>query len=1219
MEFEAAIAIVNEALEKQVDRPIADLEIELLRGAWENLTYEEIAQRSGYSINYLQRDIGPKFWRLLSDVFGRKLTKTNTKTFLHEQWSRRDNLPNIPPQAQPPATGLEVYPAVEPVPHSPSSAIPPAPQVDWGDMPDVFAFYGRQEELTTLHQWLGEDRCRLVAILGMGGIGKSSLAAKLVQEATENSTFHYIIWRSLRNAPSLRLLLTELVPFLSGQQDTDPRPERLLYWLRTHRCLVILDNLETIMQAGDRAGTYQLDYENYGELLQVLGETSHQSCIVLTSREKPEEVAWMEGIDTWARSINLKGSRQTTLALINANNLLGTEAEKARLCDYYGCSPLALKIATATIRGLFDGDIAAFLAHDALVASGIRRLLDEQWERLSYLEESIMVWLAINREWTPLDSLLTDITPPVPRSALLEALESLLWRHLIERQAGGYTQQAVVMEYVLDRLTEQIVTELTTGKLLQFYRHALLKMTVKDYIRESQRRLILNVIAQNLRSHYSNQQDLIRCFRNILDNLHKTNPSKTLYGAGNLINLAAVLGLDLGHWDFSNLAIYHADLQDYTPQRINVAHANIAHIGIKEIFSVIFCVAFNPDGTILAVGDENNAIDLWQVSDGQQLFSLKGHSNWVWSLAFSTRLPLLASGGEEHVIRLWDINTGRSLRVLTGHTNSVVSVAFGPDGRTLASASHDGTVRLWDAVLGMSLNVLSGHHDRAWSVAFSPSGQQIASTGADQQIILWDVATATPQRRWTGHEATIRAIAFSPDGKWLATGSEDRTVCLWDAASGQLVHTLNRHTDEVRSLAFSPDGVWLVSGSVDQTVRLWNVATGGLLKTLHGHQDWVRSVAFSPDGHTFASGGQDQAVKLWDAHSGQVLRTLSGHSNQIRAIAISPDGEFIASGNDNYAVNLWHLKTRTLVQVLKGHTNQVRSVAFAPLEPQRRLSAMTPTTTNVPTYLLASSSTDHTVRFWDSASGQVISTLTEQNDWIRAVAFSPDGTLLASGGENCLVRIWDVSRGKVLGTLKGHQNRIMAVAFSPDGTLLASGSDDHTIRLWDVGTGALVRVLEGHEHWLWAIAFSPDGKTLGSSSEDQTVRLWDVQTGEGLQIFRGHSNAALAVAYHPDGRRIASSSIDQTIRIWDLATGTCLHTLTTQSQWILGLAFTPDGTLLVSGEENELLKIWDAETGECLHTLRSDRPYEGMNITGVIGLTEAQKATLKALGAVDEG
>jgi hypothetical protein len=419
MEFEQALEVVNHAIARKIARTLTEIEVALLFGAWNNLTYDRIAERSGYSINYLQRDIGPKFWKILTEALGRKVNKTNLRGIL-----THFDVPATPqPQVQ-----RSIY---------------------WGEAIDVSSFQGRVEEIETLTQWIIQDRCRLIALVGMGGIGKSTLAAKVAQLLQEQ--FQFVIWRSLRKGPSLDTLLSELVPFISNRQDVQPKLEQLLYWLQTHRCLVILDNQDTLLQAGNCAGYYQPDFTDYGDLFQLLGESSHQSCILLTSREKSAEVGIFENFNGAVRSLYVQGSREKSLAFIDSKQLVGTDAEKRQLCELYSCNPLVLKIVSASIQSLFDGDIATFLLEKILVFNGIRHLLARQFERLSPVEKTIMYLLAINRECTTAE-LQADILPAISRATILESLESLTWRSLIEKRSGEYTQQPVVMEYVTDCL-----------------------------------------------------------------------------------------------------------------------------------------------------------------------------------------------------------------------------------------------------------------------------------------------------------------------------------------------------------------------------------------------------------------------------------------------------------------------------------------------------------------------------------------------------------------------------------------------------------------------------------------------------------------------------------------------------------------------------------------------------------------------------------------------
>jgi hypothetical protein len=311
-------------------------------------------------------------------------------------------------------------------------------RVDWGEAVDVAIFYGRTAELATLEQWIVADQCRLVAVLGMGGIGKTSLAAKLGEQI--QAEFDYVVWRSLREAPPLKEILTSLIQFLSHQQETAAdlpeslggRITKLLEYLRTHRCLLILDNAESILQEG-QAGVYREGYEGYGELLKRVGESTHQSCLVVTSREKPRELSAMEGEALRVRSLPLRGIEGTEgqeILKAKGLHLSATEAadQGAELIHRCAGNPLALKLVATTIQELFDGNIAEFLSQETIAFEGVRDLLDQHFDRLSELEKSVMYWLAINREPVSVQELQDDIVPPVTKPRLLEALKGLVGR-----------------------------------------------------------------------------------------------------------------------------------------------------------------------------------------------------------------------------------------------------------------------------------------------------------------------------------------------------------------------------------------------------------------------------------------------------------------------------------------------------------------------------------------------------------------------------------------------------------------------------------------------------------------------------------------------------------------------------------------------------------------------------------------------------------------------
>jgi WD40 repeat protein len=1234
MDVQQAIAFTDALVFAKSGVHLNDLQQAILQESWswQHHSYDQIASTYGYSPTYIKHDIGPKLWKLLSEILEEKVNKKNFRAAIERRFrAAHATLPQeqgfegssntiLQPQQQSQNQTLS-----QPLDTRELNA---TSHQNWEEVQDVSFFCGREQELTQLQQWILVERCRLVAVLGIGGIGKTVLSLKLAQQI--QSQFDMVMCRSLRNAPPVEEILVQMLQFLSAQQDIDypqtfeGKISRLLHYLRSRRCLLILDNFETIMQGSDTPNNtrnFCEGYEGYGEILRQVGETVHQSCLILTSREKPQEVCLLEGAKLAIHSLQLSGLNitegQTLLRL--KGDFEGSEAEWKQLIDYYAGNPLALKIISTTIQNLFDGRISDFLQQDAFVFGNIRNLIAQQLERLSEPEKTVIYWLAIYREPASFPELRVDIFPPIPPPKLLEVLESLEQRSLIEKTAARFSLQPVVMEYVTTRFVEQICQEIWMGltpflpqqKNILFKSHALLKAQAKDYVKEAQVRFFLKPILARLEFNYlvpdsASQVTLKDLLTRLLTKLRGKTPLETGYAGGNILNLLCHKQKCLSGYDFSHLTIWQADLQGVNLHEINFAHSDLSASVFTESLGIIFSVAFSPDGTLLATGDAEGGLRLWQVDTGQLLFSYEGHLGWVWSIAFNVDGQMLASCSSDKTIRLWDVNTGKCLKILEEHTSSIWSIAFSPDGQMLASGSDEPIVRLWNVSTGECCNGLTGHTERVRSVAFSPDGRSLASGSDDGTVRLWDISAGQCYHVCYGHTNHIFSVTYSSDGVTLASGGADRSIRLWSVTTGECLKILQVHGDTVRSIAFSADAKTLVSTSDDHTIRIWQVSTGECMKILQGHTNAVWAVAFHPDNQTIVSGSTDQTVKLWDLNTGRCLRTLKGYTNSIVSIAFNIDGRTLASGSTDQLVRLWDISTGECLKILTGHRDWVSSVAFHPNGD-----------------LLASSSVDQTINLWSVSSGKCLKTLVGHTNWVLSIAFSPDGKILSSGSDDQTVRLWSVDTGQCLKTLYGHSSWVWAVAFSADGQILASSSEDQTIRLWSVSTGECLRVLEDHTNRVQAIAFSPDGQILSSGSGDGTVRLWSVTTGQCINILQGHSNNVWSVAFSPDGHVLASASLDQTVRLWDIDIGTCLKTLPVFTHSVRSsIAFNPlleqpKCYTLASASQDGTIQIWDAHTGRCLKQLIPDRPYKNTNITGITGVTAAQKAALKALGAIE--
>src|SRR5947209_4150178 len=395
---------------------------------------------------------------------------------------------------------------------------PPArggPHVDWADALTVTTFYGRDWELNLLTSWIVEERCRVVSVLGQGGIGKSVLATRVMHRLAER--FEMVIWRSLRDVPSCEGVLDECLQVLAPQalRDESNSLERrlslLLEYLRRTRVLLVLDNLEVLLEEGQSTGHMRPGYEGYAQLLRRMAETEHRSCLLLTSREKPGDLVPLEGSRAPVRTLRLaRLDANACKQLLAEKGIAGNASEYAQLIEAYAGNPLALKIVAETIVELFGGEIAPFLEQGKVVFGGVRELLGEQFDRLSAVEQTVLLWLAIVREPVSLEELLVVLAAPQPRAQVLESVEALRRRSLIERgqRLGSFTLQSVVLEYVTARLIAEAASEIEQRRLARLIEHGLELATAKEYVRQTQARLIVTPLLAQVRNVYRGRAEV---------------------------------------------------------------------------------------------------------------------------------------------------------------------------------------------------------------------------------------------------------------------------------------------------------------------------------------------------------------------------------------------------------------------------------------------------------------------------------------------------------------------------------------------------------------------------------------------------------------------------------------------------------------------------------------------------------------------------------------
>ncbi|NES18170.1 MAG: NACHT domain-containing protein [Symploca sp. SIO3E6] len=328
----------------------------------------------------------------------------------------------------------------------------------WGEVPDITDFCGRTTELAQLKQWILWEHCRLVMVSGQSGIGKTFLAAKLVNQL--HGKFDVVIWRSLSTLPPIREFLTQLIQsFPHSAEDELPNTvqgkfSRLMHCLRTVRCLLVLDGVEQVLPAAEAESQANItrkipDCEWYRKLLKRLGEVPHNSCVLVTTCQKLPEMKHVVGENSPRQMLQLQGlSLEEGKALCNRGGTLpGTPTDWEHLMNYYGGNPQFLKIAATTIHNLFNSQIGEFLHYNVKLYGEIDQQLDQQFQALSAPERQLLCHLARQPDPITFQELREQSPPLMPLQTIIEALEELAGRGLIEKQDDYFVLPPVIRDY----------------------------------------------------------------------------------------------------------------------------------------------------------------------------------------------------------------------------------------------------------------------------------------------------------------------------------------------------------------------------------------------------------------------------------------------------------------------------------------------------------------------------------------------------------------------------------------------------------------------------------------------------------------------------------------------------------------------------------------------------------------------------------------------------
>ncbi len=1086
----------------------------------------------------------------------------------------------------------------------PDSGLPDSPALDtqycWNDAPALTLFQGRLEPLSELKHWVLQPASapKLMAVCGMGGIGKTSLVVRLAEEL--DGYFERVVWLTARPYQRPDELLRSLLEILSTTSTSRTAPalqqalslekspsksikstaerssdeclnnssgqtlQRLISQLITalsqQLCLVIIDGFETVFSSSEsamsgagnpptfhasrhrQASLYRENLEGYGDLLQAFkrglnGQQKNASCLVLTSREKPKELLDVPANSESSCLYTLDGLKVHEAArLFTLFGLRGEAADFKALLERCQGHPMALRLSLNAIADMFSDSVRDFLAQDISVFDELRSMLKEQFGRLSLLEIEVMYWLAVNHAPCTLEALQSDIVAQDHKTNLLYTLRSLERRFLIE--VKPFNRPAYQLHPIVSEYTLSLFVRKMFEDLIEgdlsFFNSYAL---MKADAEESCRTFQKETIVQP-----------------ILDRLR--NHLKSLF--------------QVDAWLSQKLE----NFREHNPYRLGYAGGNFVNLMVALSQGKLARKDFSE-------------LTIWQA---------------------------YLQGAELRDVSFNHCELDRS--VFTETLSDVIAIAdsHGHEPPMLACGDTNGGVHIWrtdglTATANQKCAEWSAHNGWVRSLSFIPNRGYLLTGGDDSQLKLWQLPTDVRRGRatlstrpavtqaqllWAKNTlGWVRAIAVSPKGDWVASGSENKITLNWIESGQEICHlwhhpplssaatdkrnddcngigqATGQKTSQVTgqaaayakglSLALSPDNQWLASCGGDNIIRLWSVeqimadqsptdrsptdlSLAGLsladlapVAELYGHTDWVRSLQFSLDSKVLVSGGDDKTIRIWSAETFACRKILRHAGANVRGITLS-----------SYL----------------GET------------------------------LLASGSDDCQVRVWSLDTYQLLKTIKTHGSRIGSVAFqSPalqsrcDKLLLAAGGDKQALMLWQVKRIdsrvhlRPVRTYRGYTNGIRAIGFLGVQHII-SGGDSRELAVWDRASGEHRANLSLHQGRIWAIALDTQNARIASASDDHTIRLWDAHTGQCLTTFTEHTNWVRTVSFSRSGRLLASGGDDGTLRLWNTTSGFCVKVLAHSHHWIHSVAFHPaNSRYLISGGDAGIVRYWHRKQG----------------------------------------
>lgn len=447
------LQLADELVLAQTGKHLDDIQKALVKGVWQGYTYEQIGQKCNRSESRV-RDVAYKLWQIFSEHLGEDINKFNFRSTIERLQVTSSQIINIHTIQSSHHFKFCSSPRYKPPEKNSKTEINSISQLSYQDLataPKITHFYGRTNELETLSHWILNQKTRLIAVLGLSGIGKTILVKRFIDLNAQQ--FDAIIWRSLKFPQSLDSLLNNILTSLYRDHNlpttTNEKLTKLFEVLAQKRCLIILDDVQNLFTLGQLGGQYQREYTDYKTLFKMLTEMEHQSSLILSSQEKCQEMTSLDNELYPVQSLEL-GSLDDSSKKMLRHQGLKNEDNWSQLIDLYEGNPLYIQYICPLVKDLFQGEVAEFLGEDSLILTeDFKSLLKILFLRLSDIEREMVLEISKNNQPFSREGLRNSLS--LSSMELVNGLQSLARRCLLKKIEGEQTLfslSPVFREYV---------------------------------------------------------------------------------------------------------------------------------------------------------------------------------------------------------------------------------------------------------------------------------------------------------------------------------------------------------------------------------------------------------------------------------------------------------------------------------------------------------------------------------------------------------------------------------------------------------------------------------------------------------------------------------------------------------------------------------------------------------------------------------------------------